>query len=128
MSSRRLTILVAVVIAAAACTPVQPEVTRPTGAPAYPPTEFVDMLDSQPARPYTVIGTIDAPGEVGSTRTQVIAQIRAKAQQMGADAVILQDQSRSTPAAPRLNPSTGQYESVGGQLVPAFKGVAIKYK
>ena len=46
----------------------------------------------------------------------------------GADAVILQDVSRPAPAMTRLNPTTGMYENTGGQLVPAFKGIAIKYR
>lgn len=61
-------------------------------------------------------------------RTQALAQIRAKAQQIGADAVILQDLSRTAPASQRLNPTTGQMEATGGQVIPAFKGVAIKFK
>ena len=27
-----------------------------------------------------------------------------------------------------LNPTTGQYDSAGTQVIPAFKGIAIKYR
>ena len=111
-----------------ACATSQPDVIRPAGSPVYPPTQFVDLLESAPTRPYVEIGTIDVPGEPGTLRSQALAQIRSRAQQLGADAVILQDLSRPAPLVSRLNPTTGTYETTGGQLVPAFKGTAIKYK
>lgn len=111
-----------------ACTQIQPDVVRTAGAPVYAPTQFVEILESPPTRPYQQIAEIDVAGEPGALRPQVIAQIRTKAQQIGADAVILQDLSRQAPASSRLNPTTGTYETTGGQLVPAFKGIAIKFK
>ena len=110
------------------CAASQPDVIRPAGSPVYPPTQFVDLLESAPTRPYVEIATIDFPGEQGTLRSQALAQIRSRAQQLGADAVILQDLSRPAPLVSRLNPTTGTYETTGGQLVPAFKGTAIKYK
>ena len=111
----------------AACAAPQTEVVR-TGTQVYAPTTDVDLLEQAPSRAYTEIGVIDAPGEAGALRAQVLAQVRDKARQLGADAVILTDQSRRAPTTQRLNPTTGYYETVGGQLIPAFKGVAIKYR
>ncbi|MBK9117535.1 MAG: hypothetical protein IPM22_18475 [Betaproteobacteria bacterium] len=125
-SPRRL--LPALALALAACAAPQPEVVRATGAPQYPPTQFVELLDRAPDRPYTELGTIDVPGEPGALRAQVLAQIRTHAQQLGADAVILTDQSRMAPASQRLNPTTGTYETIGGQVIPAFRGVAIRFR
>jgi len=120
--------LLLVLLALSACTPSQLEVVRPAGAQVYPPTQNVDLLYAPPTRPFTEIGVIDAPGEPGALRAQVLAQIRTSAQQIGADAVILKDVSRTSPAMPRLNPTTGQMESTGGQVIPAFKGIAIRYQ
>lgn len=128
MNPLRLAQLAVLVSVLAACAPTQLTVERPAGAATYPPTQNVDVLDAPPQRPYTEIGVINAPGEPGALRTQVVAQVREKAAQIGADAVILQDVSRTTPASQRLNPTTGQYESTGGLLVPAYKGIAIKYR
>ncbi|MFO1322769.1 MAG: hypothetical protein U1F15_01780 [Burkholderiales bacterium] len=128
MNSHRIPLALAFALAVAACTSAQPEFVRPAGAPTFPPTQFVEMLEAAPSRPYVEIGVIDVPGEPGVLRTQALAQIRAKAQQIGADAVILQDLSRTAPASQRLNPTTGQMEATGGQVIPAFKGVAIKFK
>ena len=123
---RRLTLVFA--LALAGCAAPQPDVVRAPGSAIYPPTQFVELLEQPPSRAYAEIGTIDAPGEPGALRSQVLAQIRTRAQQMGADAVILTDLSRTTPPAQRLNPTTGMYESIGGQVVPAFKGIAIRYR
>lgn len=123
---RWLAVLAAVI--ATACAAPQPEVTRAAGAPVYPPSVTVDMLEAPPARPYSEIGVIDAPGEPGALPSQVLAQIREKARGLGADAVILTDQSRRAPTTTQLNPTTGFYETVGGQTIPAYKGVAIKYR
>ena len=121
-------LLIASVGVLAACAPNQPTVTRAADTPTYAPTQLVEVLDAPPKRAYTEIGVIDAPGEPGALRAQVIAQVRDKAAQLGADAVILQDVSRTMPASQRLNPTTGQYEATGGLLVPAYKGIAIKYR
>ena len=128
MIERRRWLALFAVAVATACAAPQPEVTRAPGAPVYAPTINVDMLDAPPSRPFTEIGVIDAPGEPGALRAQVLAQIREKARSLGADAVILTDQSRRAPTTQQLNPTTGYYETVGGQTIPAYKGLAIKYK
>ncbi len=98
------------------------------GAPGDPTHEFFKPSDLLPYRPYVGLATRSAPDQPGALRAQVLAQIRSKAQQLGADAVILTDQSRPAPSTQRLNPTTGTYETLGGQMVPAFKGVAIKFR
>jgi len=127
MTERRRWVALLAATLVVACAAPQPEVVR-TGAQVYAPTTDVDLLEQAPTRAYTEIGVIDVPGEPGALRAQVLAQIRDKARQLGADAVILTDQSRRAPTTQRLNPTTGYYETVGGQLIPAFKGVAIKYR
>lgn len=128
MNPFRLASLLTLAYALAGCAPTELAVTRPANAPTYAPTQVVEVLDQPPSRPYIEIGVIDAPGEPGALRTQVIAQIRDRAAALGADAVILKDVSRVSPSSQRLNPATGQYESTGGQLIPAYKGTAIKFR
>jgi len=120
--------LLALALALAACAAPQLDVVRAPGAPQFPPTQFVELLDRAPDRSYIELGTIDAPGEPGALRAQVLAKVRGKAQELGADAVILTDLSRMAPATQRLNPTTGTNETIGGQVIPAFKGVAIRYR
>ena len=63
-------------------------VVRNAGVPTYAPTQFVDVLEAPPTRPFLEIATINVPGEPGAARTQVLAQIRTQAALLGADAVI----------------------------------------
>ncbi len=118
----------AAALALAACATQQPKVADTPHGTTYPPTANVEILEQAPSRPYVEIGPIDAPGEPGALRAQVLAQIREKGRQLGADAVIVRDVSYRAPTTQRLNPTTGFYETVGGQVVPAFKGVAIKFR
>ena len=124
---RRIALMACLGMLAACATP-QTDFVRVPGSPVYPPTSIVDVLEQPPSRAYVEIGTIDVPGEPGALRAQVLAQIRTKAGQIGADAVILKDVSYPGPTTSRLNPTTGQMETIGGQQVPAFRGVAIKYR
>ncbi len=119
---------IATALSLVACAAPQPDVARATPSSTYAPTANVQLLEQPPTRPYTEIGTIDEPGEPGALRAQVLAQILEKARQMGADAVIVTDVSRRAPSTQRMNPTTGFYETVGGQVIPAFKGVAIKFR
>lgn len=128
MPSIRLTVATLLALVLAACAAPQPDVVRSPSAPVYAPTANVEVLEQRPTRPYLEIGTIDEPGEPGALRAQVLAQIREKARQLGADAVIVTDVSRRAPATQRMNPTTGFYETVGGQVIPAFKAVAIKFR
>lgn len=128
MNNRLLAAAVFGVALLVGCASQQPAVQPSASSTTFPPTQYVDLLEAPPTRPFQEIGVIDVPGDPGSARAQVLAQIRARAQQMGADAVILQDRSRAAPTTPRLNPTTGMYETTGGQLIPSFHGIAIKYR
>ena len=110
------------------CAPVSRQLVKPVDGTHYAPSNNVEVLDAAPSRPYVKIGDVDATGEPGAVPAQVLAQIRTEAQQLGADAVVLKDVSRTLPAAPRLNPTTGTYDTSGGQLLPAYTGIAIRYR
>ncbi len=126
-SLRSAALVVALLVLAACATPPVAPAQAPITSP-YPPTANVEFLDAAPPRPYVEIGPLDAPGEPGMLRAQVLAQLREKARALGADAVIVHDVSYRAPVTQRLNPTTGFYETVGGQTVPAFKGIAIKFR
>lgn len=128
LSSLRSGAAVAALVLLAGCAAPPAEPARAPVTSPYPPTATVEFLDEAPTRPYVEIGPLDAPGEPGMLRAQVLAQLREKARALGADAVIVKDVSYRAPATQRLNPTTGYYETVGGQTVPAFKGIAIKFR
>lgn len=116
------------VLLLAACAPLAPDVRRTEGTPVYPASAYLpEVLEQAPARPHVQIGVVDAKGVAGMVSSQVVARIRDQAQQIGADAVILQDVSVRPPAESRFNPATGGFAVTQSDAVPAFKGIAIRY-
>lgn len=128
MHIKRIIPIIATLAFLVACSPLQPQVERVKGAPTYPPTQHVEFLNDKPSRPYQALATIDVEGTVGMYREQIIVSIRKEALQLGADAVILEDRSRRTPVESQVNPFTGRTEQVGGEIIPIYRGVAIKYQ
>ncbi len=117
------------ILLVAACAPLAPDVRRTEGTPVYPPSAYLpEVLEQAPARPHVQIGLVDARGVAGMVPSQVVARIRDQAQQIGADAVILQDVSVRQPAESRFNPATGGFVITQSDAVPAFKGIAIRYQ
>lgn len=86
---------------------------------------FVTVLSQPPASPYIVIATIEADGAQGITKQQVIAAVMQKAQNLGANAVIIQDQTSEMAPALNVNPSGGQYVNMPPQILPKFHATAI---
>ncbi len=112
-----------------ACAPLAPDVRRTEGAPVFPASSFPpEVLAQAPSRPHVQVGVIDAKGVLGQTPSQVISRIREQAQQLGADAVILQDVSVRPPANSTFNPATGGFAVTQSDAIPAFKGIAIRYQ
>ena len=118
-----------VLLLLAACAPLAPDVRRTEGTPTFPASAFPpEVLEQAPSRPYVQVGVVDARGVLGQTPSQVITRIREQAQQIGADAVILQDVSVRQPAESTFNPATGGFAVTQGSAIPAFKGIAIRYQ
>ncbi|MHB0889534.1 hypothetical protein [Acidithiobacillus sp.] len=93
----------------------------------YAPTSLVETLSKAPDRPYTAIANIHAEAPTGTPPAQVIAIIEKRAAALGADAVILHNESRSTPAQVQFNPSGGNYQNLPPQLTPIYSGEAIRW-
>ncbi len=126
---KTLLALALAVLALAACAPLPTDVRPVAGAPSLGPAGAVpDVLYERPSRPFVEIGVVDAQGVPGMTSAQLLARVREQARQIGADAVIVEDASRRTPPETRYNPATGGFDVTGGQTIPAFKGIAIKYR
>lgn len=93
----------------------------------YAPTSLVETLSKAPDRPYTAIAKIHAEAPSGTPSAQVIAIIEKRAAALGADAVILHNESRSTPAQVQFNPSGGNYQNLSPQITPIYSGEAIRW-
>ncbi len=113
----------------AACAPLAPDVKRIEGSPVFPAAATLpEVLQTAPTRSYVRLGVVDAQGVPGMAEAQVVARIRLEAQQMGADAVILQDVSTRAAVESKFNPATGGFTVTQGEPIPSYKGYAIKYR
>lgn len=94
----RLAISGTMLLALCACTTMQATPYVSQGAQQYAPSNSgqVDILYSNPARPFVSVGTVTAkkyqPGWTDPTVSDAIPQLRAAAAQLGADGVIIRSQ------------------------------------
>ena len=65
----------------------------------YEPEPFVTVLNAPPSGTYVSIATLDATGAPGITKAQVIAALQQKAQALGANALIVSDESLTRSSA-----------------------------
>ncbi len=93
----------------------------------YAPTAVVETLDTVPHRPYQVIARLKAEAPAGTPSVQVIAMLEKRAESLGADAIILQNQSTSAPSQIQYNPSGGNYQNSPAQVIPIYKAEAIRW-
>ncbi|MBW9249307.1 MULTISPECIES: hypothetical protein [Acidithiobacillus] len=100
---------------------------KPLSATHYTPTSLVTTLTVPPQRPYMPIAEINGSAPAGTAPAQVVAAITKRAAELGADAIILHDESRSTPAQMQFNPSGGLYQNIPGQVTPIYSAEAIHW-
>lgn len=93
----------------------------------YAPTSLVEVLSVPPTTPYTVIAKIHGEAPAGTPSAQVIASIQKQAAALGADAIVLQNESKQTPAQISFNPSGGNYISTPPQIIPVYECEAIHF-
>ena len=130
MSSLRAPLLIAVAITAISlggCAGGPQLQVKPLSATHYAPTSLVTTLTVPPQRPYMPIAEINGSAPAGTAPAQVVAAITKRAAELGADAIILHDESRSTPAQMQFNPSGGLYQNIPGQVTPIYSAEAIHW-
>ncbi|MBN6740053.1 hypothetical protein JKG47_05800 [Acidithiobacillus sp. MC6.1] len=93
----------------------------------YAPTSVVETLHAAPHRPYQVIAQLKAEAPAGTPPAQVIAMLEKRAEALGANAIILHNESTATPAQLQYNPSGGNYQNVPARVIPVYSGVAIRW-
>ncbi|MGC8730961.1 MAG: hypothetical protein ACP5RC_01720 [Halothiobacillaceae bacterium] len=97
------------------------------GTQHYPPTALVEVLSAAPPQPYLTIARLQIRGTSGQSPAQLLSALQAKAAALGANAIIVQDQTQTLPPTVNYNPSGGQYIAVPGQTIPAFSAQAIRF-
>jgi hypothetical protein len=98
------------------------------GAHSYPSTNNVQILTEPPNRPFKQIAMLEATGPVGTSMPDLLASMKQKAAEVGADAVIpTENASFQQQSGIMYNPWLGGYQTIGGGTVPVIRGIAIKY-
>ena len=141
----------AVVCAAAllcGCASVTTQVVHLNPAQTYPPSQNVEILLEKPHRPYTPIGLLESRGDIGASEADLLNDIRVKAQQLGADAVVKLESERLYEPPMTIydpwydplfyrhyywpwypfGPPYGDYRLVGGGYYYVVKALAIKFQ
>lgn len=104
------------------------DVTLMNTAKTYAPTTEVELLFEEPTRPFEVIAILDSRGNAGVSEMVVLNNMRDKAKQIGADALLPTGRSQIQHQQGVLyNPWLGGYQTIGGGTSSTLRGVAIKY-
>jgi hypothetical protein len=116
---------IAVLLGGCAAQPSPVEVTPLAGSGAYRPQAFIKVLRAPPAEPFVPIARLVVIAAAGLDRAQALAAIEQKARDLGANALILMEETQ--PAVPNLtfNPSGGSYALTPPQSGSQFAGEAI---
>lgn len=117
---------IAVALLGGCATPSSPvEVTRLAGWGNYPPQPFIKVLQTPPTGLYVPIARLVVNGGAGLDRAQALTALEQKARELGANALIVSDET--PPAAPDLtfNPSGGSYTLEPPQSGSHLVGEAI---
>ncbi|HET7596662.1 MAG TPA: hypothetical protein VFK15_07000 [Burkholderiales bacterium] len=135
------------VLLLAACATVSTEVVSLAPELKLPPSQNVEILFEKPARPYREIALLETRGLIGDTEVQLWQDARAKAQALGADALIRLELDKTVqapmvvydplfygPYYPSWYPhpffypyAYPEYRVIPGGPVYTLKSVAIKY-
>lgn len=101
------------------------EVTHLAGWGAYQPQAFIKVLRAPPPEPYVPIARLVVTGAAGLDRAQALASMEQKARALGADALILTEETSPPPPKLTFNPSGGSYSLAPPQTGSGFRGLAI---
>lgn len=145
----RLALLLLFAALMTGCAAVTTRVVRLNPAVQYPPTSNVEVLFELPSRPYVQIAMLEAEGEFGTGEIELLEDMRNRARELGADAIVRTASERwyAPPVAvydpwydpffyPHryyggfrpYGPPYGDYRLVGGGYYYTAKAMAIKYQ
>jgi hypothetical protein len=119
------TIAVAVALSVSGCAAPAVQVER-LSSQIFAPTAYVQVLQEAPKQPYETIARLHLSGESNQTAAQVIAELEKQASALGANAVILSNESKVSTPQLSLDPSGGTYRVQTEQIIPSYSALAIR--
>ena len=119
--------LACLVLVSCATTATAPEVRRLT-TQHYAPTQTVDVLSVSPDTPFVRIARLTLGDPTGSASgAQLIAQLASTAQNLGANAIVVEHVAQAGSAGIGFNPSGGQMQGSSNQAPLTVSALAIRY-
>jgi len=125
MGHRLAGIILAFLLAGCSSGPVALEVDQLAGWGSYPPQPYIQLLNAPPAGPYVPIARLTATGAAGLDRAQVLTVLQDRARALGANAIVVTDETETSAPSLTYNPSGGLYSASPPESVPKFVGLAI---
>lgn len=122
---RPATIGVLGALAACASAPVAISVHPLAGEGAYPPQAYINVLGAPPSGNYVPVARLVATGAAGLAEPQVLAALEDKARSLGANALVVKNETTTTQGGITYSPSGGQYSVSAPTTEPKFVGLAI---
>lgn len=130
-SPRELLLVVALVafstLALSACAEGPVVKVQSVARQRFTPSALVETLHAAPSRPFVVVARIHVQAPAGTPAAQVLAAIERKAADLGANAIILHNDSRQTASSLDFNPAGGNYRNSPPQVIPIYNAIAIRW-
>ncbi len=101
------------------------DVTHLEGWGTYQPEAFIQVLQAPPATPFVPIARLTVNGVAGMDRAQALAALQQRAKELGANAIVITDQTESAAPSLTFNPSGGTYGMAAPSPPPRIIGEAI---
>ncbi len=125
---RRTAGLLALLLCAAGCAHQETVQVRHLTTARYLPSRYVQVYRKAPEGPYEKIAVLEASGQPDTPKSQLLGSILEKAQELGAEAVIVEDKSQPIGNPLVMNPTGGMYTvNPGMQMIPRFRATAIRF-
>ena len=94
----------------------------------YPPTQYVEILNSSPSEPYVVIAQLETRGAVVTSLPQILESMRDESKSIGAESIIhTEDVSEQQKKGLSYNPWLGGHQTLPGGKVHVMRGLEIIY-
>lgn len=120
--------LLAVLLCLAGCVHQETVQVRHLTSGRYLPSRYVQVYRKAPEEAYEKIAVLEAVGQPGTPKSQLLGSIMEKARELGAEGVIVEDKSQPIGNPLVMNPTGGMYTvNPGMQMIPRYRATAIRF-
>ena len=125
MRAAVLGVFLVALLAGCSSEPLPIQETRLASWGSYPPEAYIQVLQALPPGGFAPIARLSINGVAGLDRAQALSAMEERARQLGANAIVVTDESRNVTPNLTVNPSGGMYNLSATQSVLQLRGEAI---